>query len=77
MEGKSSDTLSAARLAAPGGHVVESTEASLESMKQYAKNSRCSEVLQELYEKVVIDQPDDVVEFLIRVLKARSSPTAP
>jgi len=60
--------LDVAREAKTGGGVIESTETSLEEMKAYAQSSNCHQVLQELYEQLIIEQPDDPVEYLIKFL---------
>ncbi len=67
------DGLDAARLAAPGGGVLEATADKVELMKKYVHESGCSAVLQELYEKLVVDQPADPVAYLIAALDGKKS----
>ncbi len=69
----SRDGLDAARLAAPGGGVLEATADKVELMKKYVHESGCSAVLQELYEKLVVDQPADPVAYLIAALDTKKS----
>jgi hypothetical protein len=69
----SRDGLEAARLAAPGGGVLEETADKVELMKKYVHESGCSAVLQELYEKLVVDQPADPVAYLIAALDTKQS----
>jgi hypothetical protein len=67
------DGLDAARLAASGGGVLEATADKVELMKKYVHESGCSAVLQELYEKLVVDQPADPVAYLIAALDSKKS----
>mmetsp|Transcript_13909 Transcript_13909/g.25745 ORF Transcript_13909/g.25745 Transcript_13909/m.25745 type:complete len:109 (+) Transcript_13909:106-432(+) len=65
------DGLAAARLMKPGSGALESTQSKVEDMKEYVQKSECSKVLQELYERLIIDQPEDPVEYLIEAVKIR------
>ena len=48
-------------------------EAKLEEMRAFVQTSGCKEVLHELYEKLVVEQPDDPIDFLIGVLQPRAA----
>ncbi len=71
LASNSRDGLEAARLATPGDGVLEATANKVELMKEYVAKSGCSTVLQDLYEKLVIDQPADPVTYLINALEQK------
>lgn len=61
--------LEAALATAPGGKVVDATQVALDAMQAYVKSSGCNKILQDLYERIVVEQPSDPVAFLIRVVE--------
>jgi len=70
---KAEDGLEAARVAAPGGGALEATQRKVDEMKAYTQTSGCGRILEELYEKLVIDQPEHPIDYLIDVVKARAA----
>jgi hypothetical protein len=67
------DGLDVARIAAPGGGALENTQAKVAKMKAYAQESGCSQILQDLFESLVVEQPDEPLDYLIQVLQARKA----
>mmetsp|Transcript_646 Transcript_646/g.955 ORF Transcript_646/g.955 Transcript_646/m.955 type:complete len:86 (-) Transcript_646:13-270(-) len=65
------DGLEAARVAPPGGKVLDLTQKRIDEMEEYVKRSKCSEIMQDLYAQIVVSQPDVPIDFLIEVLEAR------
>eukprot|EP00516_Mucochytrium_quahogii_P003526 CAMPEP_0203762344 /NCGR_PEP_ID=MMETSP0098-20131031/15258_1 /ASSEMBLY_ACC=CAM_ASM_000208 /TAXON_ID=96639 /ORGANISM=" , Strain NY0313808BC1" /LENGTH=55 /DNA_ID=CAMNT_0050656723 /DNA_START=30 /DNA_END=193 /DNA_ORIENTATION=+ len=43
------DGLEAARVAPPGGKVLDLTQKRIDEMEEYVKRSKCSEIMQDLY----------------------------
>ena len=51
--------------------VREAAAKALENMKEYSRENKCAEILQDLLEKVIVNQPEDPVSFLIEQIEIK------